>query len=188
MLGSWPFESGASGVEGPCDVPDSLTSGYALRAIQEFDGTPCHVAILGEIGSARPIGTAKAIEERLPSLEGSPLWAALYVYSMTARPEEKRRVLKPFLEHKDFWVQLQAAGPLIGLGVKEAIPVFLEALRQKDACLPYSGPCAPVPDYARRVLEEVTGKSHATADKWDHWWTRVGDELHWNPKKKKYRK
>lgn len=80
-----------------------------------------------------------------------------------------------------------AAGALIGLGHKPAIPILIEALSSNDK-LPYSDPPRSVSVFSQRTLEAYIDEEFRPQDEsdWANWWLRHNEQLMWSETLIKY--
>lgn len=148
-----------------------------------------------------PATHASAAEAAIAHLEDADAgsrYAAIYLL-VNVGTEDRAPELAMALDDPVLGLRAIAAGRLIGLGQKEAIPVLIEALTASDA-IPYSDPPRPVWTLAREALPHYTGEDFgliaaadsaaaaATAAQWQAWWQALGASLQWDASAEKYAK
>lgn len=119
--------------------------------------------------------------------------AALYALSVSVVREDEPAVeaLRGFLDADDEVDRLTAAGGLLSIGEKAALPVLIDLLGS-DLPLPFSDPPTDVWEVARGMLlfhtdqdlgleaVEDAESARATQEAWRAWWESSGDDLAWD--------
>jgi len=110
---------------------------------------------------------------------------AIYVLGLTARSPRELAALRRALGDRILEHRVIAAGALIGMGEKEAIPVLIEALRRTGR-LPFSNVSEAA--HAAEALGAYTGQDLGSdAEAWSDWFEAEGPALTWDDTERRFR-
>lgn len=159
---------------------ESVNADEAIEIIEAFDTDQLErsifdlnrVVLQGE-------GVQDAVAGFLQSQDLTERWAATYVLALRADSAQAGERLLPILNDPEPSLRVIAAGSLIGLGQKEAIPVLIEAL-DSVVELPFNDPPELASELALEALTAYTGQSFDTVPEWQGWWAEVEDMLEWS--------
>jgi hypothetical protein len=152
---------------------------------------------LNRFVSEQPDVAARAAAGLVEAAQEEVRYAAIYVLGLTAAGPADSAALKRALDDDAVHLRTIAAGSLIGLGDKDAIPVLIELLAETDE-IPGSVPPMFVDRFSSQALTAYTGEDYGLLEatsgdlrtlalgRWRTWWDNVKDTLHWDPATKKY--
>jgi hypothetical protein len=118
-------------------------------------------------------------------------YAAVYTLAQTATSHEGMAQLEQMLTSPDTNERMLAAGSLLSLGDKEAIPVLIAALSSNDQ-ISYWDPPLQAYGFARAELMFYTSNdfglvkattlstASAAQPAWQKWWTKDGASVHFD--------
>lgn len=187
-----PASDGAvatGGSPSPVAAPTSTTS----PVITTFDGSDAAFGALDLAIESNPAAVIEQARSALTAEDPKVRFAAVYALGLTVEPGNAD-ILVPVLEDPDPALRAIAAGALSGLGIKDSLPVLIEALAV-DASLPYSDPPLPQWALAESALVEYTGQDfrvgaaiqdgdaparQAAVEAWRGWWLANAARLTWD--------
>lgn len=161
------------------------------KAITGFD--PARTALdasfarVDAAAESDPGATHAAAASRLPSTRAPQHFAAVYAFTLTATPSDRRQLLS-LLRSPHVTDRLLGATALARSHDTSAIPPLIAAL-DSTSDVQYWAPAVPAWRFARLVLLEQTGHdlglrrattataARASAVKWRRWWRANGDSF-----------
>jgi HEAT repeat protein len=165
-----------------------------------FDGSDAAFGALDLAMESNPAAVIEQARSALTSENPNVRFAAVYALGLSV-DAGSADILVPVLANPDPGLRLIAAGALSGLGIKESLPVLIEALGS-DETVPYSHPPQPQWTFAESALVAYTGQDfgvveavtaddqaarQAALDAWRAWWHANGEGLVWDAGAERYR-
>jgi hypothetical protein len=182
--------TGSGGEDAPGD-----TAMDAERAILDARNDPAAtIPQVARLAVNDPDALRSAAMAHIEDADPEVRRAALYALSFSVVREDGPAVeeLRSFLDAEDEGDKLTAAGGLLSIGEKAAIPVLIDLLGS-DVPIPYSDPPLEVWEVARGLLLAHTDQdlgllsaadaeaAAAVQDEWRGWWGSSETTLTWDP-------
>ena len=156
-----------------------------LRAVDLQSRSPdTGFAQLNAFALEEPALAARAAAELVDAEEDAQRYTAVYVLGLTASRPAEIEALRAAMGDTQEHIRLTAAGALIGLGERRAIPELIRFLENPS---PLPGSTVRMSSLAQDGLEAYVGEEPGDQPGgWSAWWEEHGDDLRWDPDQQRY--